>query len=486
MEDEVKKGWEFSSIEDIVASTRQASSSKYAKEDIETYLLNPFKNHAKLREISDYFYYNNGIYKNIMNTFTNLPTLDYLILPSQKTLGKTQDKAYGTYQGKIIEYTDSINIKLTTRRILKSVAKYGAFVGYERSNGSEFYIQTLPLDYCRIKYKVGNDYQLEFNFKYFDKFWSQEDIDLAWEVYPSEFKKLYNKYKSDRKSRYPEWQMLDIKKTICILWDDEDPVFIPTYSSTFEALINNEDYKDLIKLGQKLEITKLIIQKVPVDKDGNIQIPKDMIKVFHEALKAVLPEGANGLTTPLDVTDVPFTNDNKNKEDLLEKAERGAFVSSGMTSAMFADNGGHTGLTMNIEIVTANIFAVLEKIEDVFDRKFTHIVNSKNYSFKLKFFRTTNVNVQENFDRMMKLLEIGGALTPILSLTGISPESYTTLLQIENSLKIKDLLIVPQSMHTQSANGDNKGGAPAKSDGKLSDEGAKAKDLGTNDPNYRE
>jgi hypothetical protein len=211
-------------------------------------------------------------------------------------------------------------------------------------------------------------------------------------------------------------------------------------------------------------------------------MPKEAVQFFHSELKKIIPEGASGLTTPMDIKDVSFSNATQSKEELLAKAERGAWVNSGYSSAMFSDNGGHTGLQMNVEVVTSNIYAVLERIEDMFCRRFKTVANTKTYEFKLKFFRTTNVNVGDNFDRMYQLLTIGGALLPLFSLVGIDAETYMTLLQVEQDLGVKDLLEVPQSMHTLNG-GDtaqqDKGGNPKKKEKDLTDAGAKSRDVDT-------
>jgi hypothetical protein len=475
---------DFASWGQLVTATKVVASNasaSYTKDTINTYLGNVTTYAQNLRAVSDYFYSSNGIYKNVIDSFANLATLDNIILPSATTIQKKSDKSYQGYFDKVNSYANSINIRITTRNILKSVAKYGVYVAYERNEGSDFYFQQLSPDYCRIKYKVGNDYQLEFNFKYFDKFFNQEDIDFAWFAYPPEFKKLYNAYKSDTKSKNPEWQMLDIKKTVCVIPNDDTVDFVPMFSGMFTSLLDNEEMKSLIQLGEKLDTIKLLVQKVPTDKDGGILMPKEAVQFFHNELKKIIPEGASGLTTPMDIKDVSFSNATQSKEELLAKAERSAWVNSGYSSAMYSDNGGHTGLQMNVEVVTSNIYAILERIEDMFSRRFKTVVNTKTYEFKLKFFRTTNVNIGDNFDRMFQLLTIGGAIMPLFSLVGIDAETYMTLMQVEQDLGVKDLLNVPQSMNTQSGDGNNpttndKGGNPVKKEKDLTDAGQKTRD----------
>lgn len=475
----------FSSVRDLAVATKSTSttSSTISKSDLDTYLSNPLTYDKQLREISDKFYYGNGIYKNIINGFANLPTLDSMILPSSQTLERKTDKSYQTYYDKVNMFIDSIDVKVFSRRVLKSVARYGAYIGYLRQAGTDVSIQTLSLDYCRVKYRVGNQYQLEFNFKYFDKFFSAEDLELAWSIYPPEFKKLYNKYKSDNKSRNPEWQMIDINSTVCILFDDEEPFFMPMFSGMFASLLNRDEYEDIVISGEQNNLQKLLLQKVPTDKDGKILMPPEMVKAFHDAFKQIIPDNANAFTTPMDVHDVPFVTQSDQREQLLSKAERRAFVDSGFSSAMFADNSGHSGLQVNIESVTANIYSVIEKIENYFNQVFKKIVSTKNYEFRLKIFKTTNINIKDNFDRMFQLFSLGGAVMPIFSLLGFDSETYMTMLQVENDLGVKDLLVPPQSAHTTSGNGEpnNGKGRPQSDEKDLKDSGQATRDLGSND-----
>lgn len=476
----------FSSLDKLFTNSKSTSTNtitSYTQDSIDTYLNSPYSYSDKLRLISDYFYYKNGVYKNLINSFANFPTLDNIIVPTKSTLEKSTDKAYNTYLDKVNSYVDSISIKTITRKILKSIARYGGYVGYERTNGSQTYIQTLPLDYCRIKYQVGYEMQIEFNFKYFDNFYQQEDLDLAWQVFPPEFQKLYNAYQKDNKSQEPQWQMIDIKKTWCVLYDDDEPFFIPPFCSVFNSILSNENFEVLAKIGEELDTTKIITQKVPTDtKTGKVLIPKDQVQVFHKFLTSITPEGASAITSPFDINSVSLTDQNRQKQNLLEQSLNNIFIDSGMTKALFADNGGNSALSANIEVSSANIYAILEKIEQLINAKFNYVASSKNYTFKLHFFRTTNLNIKDNFDRAVSLLNLGGSLSVVYSLSGIPPEAYDTLLQVENQNGMKNNLQVPPNANTQSTDPNNTGGRPTVSDTQLTDSGAKSKNNGDNNP----
>lgn len=480
---------EFSSLDSLFTGSKSISTStaSYTQDSIDTYLNAPYTYSDKLRLVSDYFYYKNGIYKNIINSFANFATLDNIIVPTKSTLQKSADKAYNTYLDKINVYADSINIKTITRKILRSIARYGGFVGYERTNGQSTYIQTLPIDYCRVKYQIGYEWQVEFNFKYFDNFYQQEDLDLAWMVFPPEFQKLYNTYRSDTVSLNPQWQMIDIKKTWCVLFDDDEPFFIPPFCSVFNSILGNENFEALAKVGETLDATKIITQKIPTDtKTGKVLVPKDQVKVFNNFLKSITPEGASSITSPFDIDCVSLTDQNRQKQNMLQQSLDGIFVDSGLSKAMFADNGGNSALSANIEISSANIYAMLEKIEALINCKFNYIASSKNYTFQIYFSRTTNLNSKENFDKAVAVLNLGGSLSMVYSLCGISPDAYDTLLQIENMNGMKDNLKVPPNANTQSTDPSAIAGAKKKEDTKLSDSGAKSKNNGDNDPLVRQ
>lgn len=56
----------FASILDLATSTQVRLFTKYTKDDIASFLLNPSRFTVQLFSVSDYFYNNNGIYKNII------------------------------------------------------------------------------------------------------------------------------------------------------------------------------------------------------------------------------------------------------------------------------------------------------------------------------------------------------------------------------------------------------------------------------------
>jgi arginine deiminase len=99
-QEQYDKKMNFSSLDTLFTNARTSTastSSSYTQESIDTYLKSPYSYSDKLRVVSDYFYYKNGVYKNLINSFANFPTLDNVIIPTKGTLQKSTDKAYNTY-----------------------------------------------------------------------------------------------------------------------------------------------------------------------------------------------------------------------------------------------------------------------------------------------------------------------------------------------------------------------------------------------------
>ena len=52
--------------------------------------------------------------------------------------------------------------------IALKVVKNGCYYGYKVEQKEAAYLQELPVDYCRSRYKMNGKYIVEFNIKYFD------------------------------------------------------------------------------------------------------------------------------------------------------------------------------------------------------------------------------------------------------------------------------------------------------------------------------
>lgn len=91
---------------------------------------------------------------------------------------------------------DQCDLKRTFARIALKVVRNGCYYGYRIEQKGASYIQELPINYCRSRFKLNNDHIVEFNVKYFDD--NFKDIEYRIRVlkmFPKEFQQAYIKYK---------------------------------------------------------------------------------------------------------------------------------------------------------------------------------------------------------------------------------------------------------------------------------------------------
>jgi len=76
------------------------------------------------------------------------------------------------------------------------VLRNGCYYGYKIQQKDGCFIQELPVDYCRSRYKLNNDHIIEFNIKFFDDKFKDTDYRIkVLKMFPKEFQQAYIKYK---------------------------------------------------------------------------------------------------------------------------------------------------------------------------------------------------------------------------------------------------------------------------------------------------
>lgn len=452
------------------SSDRTALKESFSKEDIQKWFLDPDKYSRELRDFSRYLYISKGVYYTSINYYTNLLSLDYMIIPRFVDFDEKNKDAILKSKQKAKDYSDDILQKPIIRNIIKAALKDACYFGYERSDNASFYIQRLPNDFCREGALVAGLPSIDFDFDYFKK--REEKL----EFFDKEFAQKYNIYKKDNKLR---WQRLDHLKTICIPMESEDFNF-PALTSIMDNLIDLDDYYRYMKQAIELDVARILIQTPPMDeKTGEMLVDPDEVRFFQNAIADVLDERFKIVSTPFKVDSISFTQSKSGDAgfDGVDKMKDTIWNGVGISEAIFGQPDGATGQKINHESNISYVFSILEKIEMWVNQRLKRI-GAKKYGFKVKFLPTSNVNKKEIFDTFNKLLSIGGSLETAVVSTGISAEDYVALLQMENLEGVKDHLKLPDSIYTQSG-GDDSGGRPKEDD--LSDGGDKSRESDGND-----
>ena len=222
---------------------------------------------ATLREVSRYYARISGIYKNTLLLLSNLLFYDTVVSPvfdPNKKLNK--EKTITTFN-RAVKFVDDMNVPVNFSRITYEILSGGVYYGILRvDTGDGVTIQDLPVAYCRTRFK--NSYNLdipEFNVQYFERISDKELQKEALAAYPAVVRAAYAKWKNG-KLLTPWVEILPEYGGMCFYYEDQVPLLI----SSIPTIIRLSEAENREAKRDENELYKLLIQKMPVDSNGEL------------------------------------------------------------------------------------------------------------------------------------------------------------------------------------------------------------------------
>lgn len=456
---------------------KENAKMKYTKEQI--FKLLESGDEQKLREASHYFFNISGEYRRLVWLHSNILTFDYYVVPKVRNPDKvSKDKVKIEIQ-KVLDYTDNSYVQETNRFISLITVLDGVFYGYERQLDDNIALQQLPPNYCRSKYKINGNYAIEFNLRFFDMY---KDTDLKIEMFklfPDEFFDLYIEYKNGRTKN--EWVQLNPEFTRCHKLTDNP---IPLLSTVFPEIIALKEYKELDKSQAQMELYKLIVQKLPIDKNTGLPLLQleEGRELHKNAKKMITQEGIDVITTPLEVDSINLKDNGQTLKNNIQRASTNIYKASGNSEILFngGSDGGSIGLDKSIKVDEAVMLPLLDQHIRWYETKFKKISKNKNISFSMEMPLITIFNRKEMVELYTKQASMGySALLPIIA-SGIKQSTFLDILDYENEyLGLHDRMIPLKTAHTLS--GEEGSGRPEKDEGELSNKGLETRNKEAND-----
>lgn len=442
---------------------------KYTKEQIQKSLESGNAN--SLRTISNYFFNISGQYRRILHYFSSMLTFDYLIVPH--TYNKKAD--FQDTFDKILKYSDNANIKESNRFIAFTVLLDGIYYGYERNENDKVVLQQLPYEYCRSKFKINDNHAVEFNLKFFDQYKDTEQKIEIFSAFPEEFFDGYLEYKNGKSS---EWMLLNPSFARCHKLTENH---VPLFSTVFPELIDLAEYKEMDKSKDKMDLYRLVVQKLPLDKTSGLPLLKleEGQALHRNAKKMISQEGIDVLTTPLEVDSINLQEKGQTLRDNIQRANNSVYDTTGSSKIIFnsGSEGGSIGLSHSIQVDESLMFTLLDQSKNWYENRFTVINKDKKVYYEALFPPITQYNRQEMFDLYKEAATLGYSKLMPLTALGMSQTTFTNLLKYENDvLKLHEIMKPLQTSFTQS----DKEGRPTKDDKKLSDKGLKTRNTDAN------
>lgn len=453
---------------DLNNNTTSPTFTKYTKDDIATYLSDPYRYEKQLRAAVIYIYGASSHFRRLVQYFVGLTDWAYVVSPykidPKVTSGNTINRNYR----KSLSFLSSMNIKTQFPKMLTVALREDVAYLTTWIQGDNVIFQQLPSDYCSISTVEGNVPNVTFDFSYFD---SRQGL---LEFYPPEFKKKYNTY---QKNRIEKWIELDSPTSFAIKANaDILDYAIPPFAGILREIYEIEDYKDLRLTKTALENYAMVVMQLGMDEDGNWSLDYNKAVDFWRNLDSVLPEEIGSVLTPMPVNKISFEKSNTASTNTVAEAEEALFSAAGVSSLLFNnEKASANALALSIKADQSITFGIVKSIEDAVNRLLQSQPFGKN--FKVTFLDVSPFNRKEAGDQYLKAAQYG---LPTVSMwaasQGLGQAELDSMNLLENEvLEIKKLFIPLSSSNTQSGSSTDgkgatdEGGAPKKEAGDMSD-----------------
>ena len=427
----------------------------------------------KIRDISLYFYYSNGIYERLCRYMAYLYRYDWYITPIKYDDNIKDIKVIeGWY--KASKFLDNSNLKRTFGEIALKVIRDGCFYGYTIKQKNASYIQQLPIKYCRSRYSLNGKAVVEFNVKYFDEAFA----DVAYrekvlKLFPIEFRKAYLAYKKDTLPRDPKnddkgWFVLD---TACAFKFNLNGSDFPLFIAVIPKLLDLEDAQDLDKKRMAQQLLRLVIQEMPLDKNFEPVFDIPEIQAFHNNAVQMVGDavGMSVLTTLAnvkveDLSDGALTSA---AADQLEKIERTVYNEAGVSQMQF-NTDGNLALEKSIANDEATMVDLLLQFEDYAEGLLDFVnKNINRLHYKVSMLPTTIYNYKDLAKVYKEQTTLGfSKLLPQVALGHPQSVVMATAYFENDMLHLEEVFIPPQSSNTMAGNQQKETDAPSSEGGR--------------------
>ena len=410
-----------------------------------------------MREISNFFFKTSGIYSRLCRYMAYLYRYDWLVTPYINDDKIKTEKVLDGFT-KCLNRLDDFGVKKFLGDVALKVVRFGCYYGYKVESDNKVYIQELPPNYCRSRFTINDKHVVEFNMRYFD----EQFIDAANRIkilnlFPKEFNKGYVLYKEgklppDFLGDTSGWYVLDIDSAFKFNLNDED---YPPFISVIPAIIDLDEAQDLDRKKMQQQLLKIIIQKMPLDKNGDLVFDIDEARDLHNNAVRMLGKaiGIDVLTTFAEV-DVADTNTTTNTAatDELEKVERAVYNEAGVSQMQF-NTDGNIALEKSILNDEAAMYNLLVQFETFLNSLLNPFNKSpKKIVYRVQLLQTTIYNYKEMSKLFKDHTTMGySKMLPQIAL-GQTQSSILANAHFENEiLELYKVFIPPVNTNTMSA-----------------------------------
>ena len=431
---------------------------------------------SAIRELSRYYYRTNGRYRNVINFLANLFLYDTIVTPIYEP-GKGSKAQITKAFYNACSFVDALDVKVTLARITCEWLKSGIFYGILQESGNKVVIQDLPVEYCRTRYKDFNDINiLEFDITYFITKYEDEKVREAIIAnFPPIIQKGWKDYKAHRLTS--TWIMVPASAGGIVFCFSEDVT--PLMIAAIPDLAKMKDAVGREEKRDENELYKLLIQRMPIDNNGNLVFELPEVEQIHA--------GTANMLRDLDTVDVLTTFGEATLENLqdssaasqannrLEKYSDNSWDSLGSSKLFFnADNSS------SLAYVVKRLESVMQNYINAYSTWIKFLINSRfsrtGLVFDFEILPTTKFNLKDYIGYYLQAAQFGYPRMRVGVAMGVKQRNLVSMIDFENEfLNLDEKMLPLLSSYTQT--GDENSGKKNNSSEKNSNSTGQSKDI---------
>ena len=394
-----------------------------------------------MRDISNFYYKTSGIYNRLCRYMAYMYRYDWYVTPYINSDSAKDEKVLDGFN-KTLMYLDNFGAKKFFGEAALKVLRNGAYYGYITKNADRATIQELPPKYCRSRFTAATGQPLvEFNMRFFDDYFSTTaQKQKMLEVFPPEFKKGYALYKQNKlppdfAGDTSGWYLLDAESAIKFNINGED---FPAFISVIPSIIALDEAQGLDRKKMEQQLLKIIIQKMPMDKNGDLIFDVDEARELHNNAVRMLGRaiGIDVLTTfaDVEVADMHSTSATNADDKSMDRVKSAIYDQAGISQMQF-NTDGNIALEKSILNDEASMYNLIQQFEqflNILIKDFNK--NPKKIYYKVQILGTTIYNYKDLSKLYKEQTQLGySKMLPQIAL-GQSQSSILATAHFENDI----------------------------------------------------
>jgi len=408
-------------------------------------------------------YFAHPLYRRLLEYFAYIFYNSYIISPIMD--GKTnKKKLMKDYNAALRTLDEDIEVERFTSSALLDLLIEGQTFYYneEYRKGAASYYKTikLPTDYCKIIGTAGtpaiNIFAVDLTF--IDAAMAEMTkgnlltVDEVLKQYPKAIRAAYKEFKSGKAVN--QWFIVPVENGIAFTTSDGRPPFAFLIKEIARIQMLEPLKDDYIATN----LTKLLVQLIDIDKEGNPEIDLELAAEFHKNLKAVAAKKNNvdAITTlakEIDVLSLGETGDATKNYEFLETYYDQYYNDAGVSKELF--NSSTAGALQESQKRDIKYMHTLREQIAVWMNFYLGTVCKKkiikNSKFVFSFLDISYKNREEMMKSYLEGAQYGfSKIVPQVAL-GVKQRYIESLTTFENDILDLDSKLIPlQSSHTMS------------------------------------